>query len=139
MIKKLLFLLVLLIAQISEAQSFEIDRINYEITSESEKSVKVKKITSSYFETSVDIPETVLFNTKTYTVTTVGDSAFMYKSLSKITLPPTIQRIGNFAFTNCTNLSTFTVPNTVKEIGSFAFQNKLNIQLNIYNNTGQFI
>ena len=51
---------------------------------------------------SIVIPETVTYQEKTYTVTSVGDFAF-YKcsGLTSIEIPNSVTSIGNYAFSYC--------------------------------------
>ena len=51
------------------------------------------------------IPETVTFNGKTYSVTSIGSKAFYdCTGLKSIIIPKTIKRIGDYAFGGCKNL-----------------------------------
>lgn len=46
-----------------------------------------------------------------------------YDNLSTITLPPTLQEIGDDVFANCQNLQQITIPTTIRKIGKRAFAN----------------
>jgi hypothetical protein len=71
------------------------------------------------------IPATVLINTTTYAVTAVGDSAFMNKALTSLSIGAKVTKIENWAFYG-NDLTTVTIPNTVTTIGNAAFRaNKL--------------
>ena len=63
------------------------------------------------------IPSTVEYNGKTYIVTYVRRSAFYRADITSVSLPNTIDSIGNGAFLGCMNLSSFTVPENVKILG----------------------
>ncbi|MCH5237881.1 MAG: leucine-rich repeat protein [Muribaculaceae bacterium] len=72
--------------------------------------------------TSVNIPETVQYNGSTYTVTSIGNSAFYNcTSLAEIIIPNSVTEIGNSAFWGCSSLARITIPNSVTEIESYAF------------------
>ena len=68
----------------------------------------------------VVIPETVNFNNKTYSVTSIGDEAFMNCALTSVTIPSSVTSIGARAFAG-TDLTSVTIPNDVTSIGDGAF------------------
>ena len=74
----------------------------------------------------VNIPETVEYNGKTYTVTALEASAFGgnnwpgNKVVKEITVPATVSSIGNHCFRNCTTLEKITV---LASGGNFTFSN----------------
>ena len=99
---------------------FTIGDLTYEIISETE--VKVQACTRS--ATSVVIPETVTYQGTTYSVTSIGESAFFYcSSLTSVTIPNSVTSIGDAAFYDCSSLTSVTIPNSVTSIGDWAFQN----------------
>ena len=56
-----------------------------------------------------------------YTVTSIGNSAFSYKTkLKSVTIPDSVTSIGNRAFVSCT-INSITIPNSVTSIGESAF------------------
>jgi hypothetical protein len=59
----------------------------------------------------------------TYTVTSIGDSAFGNRTLTGVTIPNSVTSIGYQAFANSTITATITIPNSVTSIGSYAFYN----------------
>ena len=55
-------------------------------------------------------------------ITTIPDNAFNNcSSLVSITLPSTLEKIGNFAFQNCSALVGIEFPSTLRTIGNYAF------------------
>ena len=68
------------------------------------------------------IPESVSYNEKTYSVTSIGSSAFSscYR-LTSITIPNSVTSIGSSAFSGCSRLTSITIPNSVTSIGQYAF------------------
>ena len=80
---------------------------------------------SSYdndYSGNVVVPETVTYNGKTYSVTSIGNTAFWgCKGLTEVTIPNSVTSIGSSAFSFCTGLTKVTIPNSVTSIGEFAF------------------
>ena len=108
------------------AYDFKSGDLYYSITSESDKIVEVKSQSgnSSNYKglTSATIPTTVPYNGTTYSVTSIGISAFYgCTSLTSITIPNSVTSIGNSAFYDCTGLTSITIPNSVTsiEVGAF--------------------
>lgn len=76
----------------------------------------------------VTIPSSVIYEDKTYSVTSIENSAFSSNSyLKSITIPNSITSIGKSAFWGCTGLTSVAIPNSVISIGSSAFYNVCNI------------
>ncbi len=59
-----------------------------------------------YGVTDVNIPETVKYNGKTYTVTGIDAHSFQYTGIKSIKIPKTLNHIGAFAFLGCNQLTT---------------------------------
>ncbi|MBR5982765.1 MAG: leucine-rich repeat domain-containing protein, partial [Bacteroidales bacterium] len=101
----------------------------YNITSNEEPyTVEVTSENNSYeyyttYPTgNLEIPETVEYNTISYSVTRIGDNAFYNcDALSGITIPGSVTSIGESALYGCSGLSEITIPNSVNEIGAQAF------------------
>lgn len=71
---------------------------------------------------SLTIPSQANGYGKTYTVTSIGVSAFNdCVDLTDINLPETLNNIGQDAFRNCNSLNKIELPDNIKTIGSFAF------------------
>ena len=69
----------------------------------------------------VHIPSQIKYGKYTYEVTSIGKSAFLFSSLTSITIPNSVTSIGNNAFNLCTSLTSITIPNSVTLIGGSAF------------------
>ena len=71
---------------------------------------------------SLTIPSSVTYNGTTYSVTSIGESAFEYCSgLTSVTIGNSVTSIGSFAFIVCSGLTSVTIPNSVTSIGNEAF------------------
>ncbi len=71
---------------------------------------------------SLNIPSTVTFSGKTYSVEWIDDCAFEYCSgLSSVTIPNSVTSIGFGAFQYCSGLTSMTIGNSVTSIGNAAF------------------
>ncbi len=124
--KKLMMILcTILCANILAAQiqlQFTSGGLNYEVIGDN--SVKVAQQSRFYISGSVVIPSTVTYyyNGTTYSVTSIGDTAFKNCSgLSSITIPNSVTFIGRGAFSGCSSLISVNIPNSVTFIGSGAF------------------
>ena len=93
-----------------------------EVTYESEN-VSGGNAAYSNLPSNVIIPESVTYNEKSYTVTSIGDWAFLVcRGLTSITIPNTVTSIGDRAFRGCTGLTSVTIGNGVTSIGWYAFE-----------------
>ena len=72
----------------------------------------------------VVIPSSVEHNNVTYSVTSIGDSAFRNCSdLTSVSIPNSVTSIGHSAFRNCSGLTSVTLPYGVTSISGSAFRN----------------
>ena len=77
---------------------------------------------SNEYSGDIVIPKSVTYNAKTYSVTSIGESAFRGCSgLTSITIPNSVTSIGWYAFEGCSGLTSITIPNSVTSIGGYAF------------------
>ena len=91
----------------------------YDITSSN--SVKVAACDTTV-NGDVVIPSSLEYNGTTYSVTSIGSSAFSYCSgLTSVTIPNSVTFIGSSAFRECSGLTSVSIPNSVTSIGNSAF------------------
>ena len=68
------------------------------------------------------IPESTTYNGTTYSVTSIGDGAFLDCSgLTSVDIPNSVTYIGYGAFSDCSGLTSVTIPNSITSIGNSAF------------------
>ena len=82
------------------------------------------------FDGDIVVPEKVFIYGVTYSVTSIGSSAFDgCRNLENVTLPASITRIGDNAFAYCKNLQLETLPESLEIIDVHAFANCENLRL----------
>ena len=97
--------------------------IYYNFTNDSTE-LTVTRRGSAYncYSGNVVIPESVIYNGNTYSVTTIGEEAFFESShLISVSIPNSVTTIGDHAFYLCSSLTLVTIPNSVTFIGDGAF------------------
>ena len=127
-LKQLFVAMVALLCSVAaSAHDFMVDGIFYNIISSSGLKVEVTYKGSDYsayydeYSGSVVIPESVTYNGKTYSVTSIGGFAFYGCSgLTSVTISNSVTSIGYSAFNSC-SLTSVTIPNSVTSIGGYAF------------------
>ena len=146
--KRLLLFALILLPMMASAYDVEIDGIYYTLI----KKAQCAEVTSGDLRYSGDvkIPEYIEKDGVTYSVTSIGNSAFdgcyglisvaipnSVKSIgerafkdshiSSIEIPNSVTSIGNWAFSNC-NLISITIPNKVTSIGEYMFSHCSNLK-----------
>ncbi len=126
---------------------FQSGDLYYNITSDTTVKVTYQESSETNYQglTTATIPATVTNDGTTYSVTSIGDFAFVYcSSLTSITIPNSVTSIGSAAFIGCSalpmvdnlryadtylveavdnSLSTYTIKAGTKWIGDYAFGN----------------
>ncbi|MCR5532281.1 MAG: leucine-rich repeat domain-containing protein [Paludibacteraceae bacterium] len=142
--KKLFFTFLLCSCVGTALASVTIDSIAYNLN-ETELTAEVTYNGTNYYSGSVIIPESITYDTKIYSVTSIGSEAFANctklksvaisnnittigtkafiacKHLKSILIPSSVISIGEEAFTGCSSLNSTTISNGVTSIGKSAF------------------
>ena len=106
--KKLIVLFAAVISSICTfADDFEVDGLQYTITSSTDFTVAVSGNDGS---SSYSIPSTVTYMKQSYSVTSIGSGAFHgCSSLTSINIPSSVTSIGEGAFESCSSLASISV------------------------------
>ena len=117
-------LFALLLPTLSVAHDFEVGGIYYNIDGDNAIVTYKGNYNTQYEEYigNVNIPNKVSYRGKTYTVTSIGQSAFDGCSrLTSVTIPRSVTIIDKYAFVSCTGLTEITIPNSIITIKESAF------------------
>ena len=118
--RKLLLTLLALLPMFASAYDAEIDGIYYDFSG---NEAEVVKNWEKEYSGDVIIPESITYDDKTYSVTSISSLAFnCCRSLISVTIPNSMTSIGDDTFSGCRNLISVTIPNSVTSIGICAFQ-----------------
>ena len=128
--KNYFLLLTLLCLSLSaRAHDAEVDGIFYNLDADN-KTATVTFQGDNYdsynneYSGDVVIPETVIYNGITYSVTSLGWACFTYcSSLTSITIPNSVTSVGEYCFYGCSGLTSITIPNSVTSLGDCCFEN----------------
>ena len=141
--KLLLTLITLFIVIIGYSQTFtDTNFITYTVTPTGSNTVEITDYDAVNGGVDVDIPAMVDYNAVTYSVNSIGFSAFQGKQLTTVEIPNSVITIGGQAFRSCglnsvtlhyglesigdnafdmNNLTSITMPNSVTYLGSQSF------------------
>ncbi|MCM1076219.1 MAG: leucine-rich repeat protein [Bacteroides sp.] len=81
----------------------------------------INEVHSYMISGAVEIPSSVTYEGKNYTVTEIGDNSFNGAKITSVSIPATVTTIGNSAFDNCQNLESLVLPENLKKIMNEAF------------------
>ena len=120
---KFFLLLTLLCLSLSaRAHDAEVDGIFYDLNAANKTATVTFKGDNYYsydneYTGDVVIPETVIYNGITYSVTSLGDYCFLRcSSLTSITIPNSVTSLGYECFSDCSSLTSITIPNSVTKL-----------------------
>ncbi len=102
------------------ANTFEVNGIYYYII-DNTNNVQVSYSNNDPYEGEIIIPGSVIYDGKTYTVTSVAQAFRAKSGITHVTIPSTVTVIGSYAFSECSDLESVTIPASVTTIGQHAF------------------
>ena len=115
----LIALILMMCCTLGYAQRFYMNGLTYNVIDASKRYVEV--VRGANTET-VKIPSTVTRGGVKYTVTSIGERAFLEcVSLTSINIPSSVKSIGESAFYECYSLTSINIPSSVTSIGEAAF------------------
>ena len=133
--KQLLILTALFISVIGYSQTFIDNFITYNVTTAS--TVEATDYDYTNGGATVNIPATLVYNSTTYNVSSIGNTAFIgntttSEQITSVTIPNSVTSIGNlaFAYNQLTNVN---IPGSVTNISLAAFQNNALTSVTISN------
>lgn len=86
---------------------------------------KTASVVSNYYGVysgNIIIPETIIYDNTTYSVTSIGEDAFYKSGITSVTIPNSVTSISENAFLDCHQLEFVTIGNSVTTIGEYAFR-----------------
>lgn len=124
----LVLLLDLISVNCAYSYDFSSNGICYNITSMEEHTVEVASNGRMNYKGKISIPKKVTDGQNVYTVTAIGEDAFLRcRDIISIELPPSLESIGSGAFVECLGLTSIKFPESLNTIGSIAFYDCRNL------------
>ena len=128
--KIFIFFLALAASVGSMSASTKIGDLYYNLDAQSktaEVTYQVYNSGDNYIELTIAIiPTSVSYQSVTYNVTSIGNSAFastiFFSRLTNVIIPNSVTSIGDYAFYGCSSLTSIDIPNSVTSIGGSAFR-----------------
>ena len=122
--KSTLLIFAALLPLIASAYDAKINGIFYNFRGNEAEVTYSNNDNTTNYSGNVVIPESVTYDGKTYSVTSIGNGAFgNCSSLTAVTIPESVTSIGHWAFQGCRSLSSVIIPNGVTVINQGVFMN----------------
>lgn len=124
-------LILSLFSAVTVAQTIDINGLVYTVNADG-KTVTLTSY-SKTLDGTLNIPSTVTDGRNTYTVTAIGNDAFLYTNWKKtfrcnsVVIPPTVKSIGQSAFKNRTSITSVTFSEGLELICAGAFEGNRNL------------
>jgi hypothetical protein len=115
----LAFILSILLS--AQAMAFDVGGLSYAVTSVTD--VEVTGRAAGNIDTAIVIPATASDGATTYSVETIGSSAFSSDALTSVIIPDSVTTIGTYAFFGTSGLTSVIIPDSVTTIDEGAFWN----------------
>lgn len=117
-------------------EEFSYENLTYRLDNTNKTATVDKR--NSYTYTEINIPSEIEKGSTTYTVTEIADRAFDttkegsdFSPITSVTIPATVETIGEKAFKNCSGLTSIKIPASVKSIGKDAFYKTDDVSSNL--------
>ena len=111
----------------AHADAVQIGSLWYNLD-ESAKTAEVTTSGGDVYSGEIVIPSSFEYNEVTYTVTSIGNSAFSGSSISKVTFPSSLTEIGEYAFGYCQDLTILYFSDGLTTVGNNAFDGCWNLE-----------
>ena len=103
-----LFVLTAIAGWAQEPTTFTVGNFKYTVTDDENHYVSIAKADEATFNSALVIPSSVVYETVTYTVTSVGASGFCETGITSVTIPASVTSVGDAAF-QCGSITSITI------------------------------
>lgn len=119
--RQIVFLIMLLLTMVANANVVEINGVFYSLFSDGDSAIVTKN--PNYYSGDIIIPEFVKFETKEYKVTSIESFAFYgCINLTSVVIPNSTTSIGERAFRGCSNMVSVILSNNITSILPSTFE-----------------
>lgn len=120
--RALQLLILITMATVARAQSFESNGVNYLVTGNRTVAVAPRVIdgVNAYSGTML-LPERVFYDGDNYAVTAIAPEAFAHSEVTHVEIPNSVTALGEAAFEGAGELTSVTISLNVKEIPDYCF------------------
>ena len=111
-----LFVLTAIAGWAQEPTTFTEGNFKYTVTDEANHKVSIVKADEATLTGALVIPSSVIYETVTYAVTSVGASGFNGTGITSVTIPASVLTIGDEAFQNCNSMTSIRIEDSGTEL-----------------------